>query len=485
MQTPFDTYITTLGIDLEDLASMSFEQREAFYANVSQNLSEGEIEEIENLMGFFEEEIYTLRYQLQDIIDSRDSSNPTSVEEAARAEFLINQLNQMEQVAKEFSSEFGEGQQIVADHNIEASGNYTFNPDSSVENGEEFVIDVTTPGASNSNNNSIFGDDVPANFLDTNNDGIGDTNPDTNSDGIADMDFNEDGVIDETDMNIGVPQTQTPVITIDLGDPEITSVELVSYNPETHEQRLALTTADGTRFYITVTSSDGTFPNIRFVNPQNTTWITPQYVTDNLPPEVAGHWFEGSFNMPMLYYATGELPDTGDTGNYHTILNMADFDNEYTISPTTLDFQNGREYDITFDPETGDILNLNFPPDAELSFSHTADNSLVIYAEYGGQTIRIVIHDWSRQVIGDSAVPFDQIRITGGIITEEDYAQLNFSPEGETGYIQPEGAASIIFHNVGDDYTEEQMAVGQGSIFHQGIQSGYPWDSAIATGEDD
>ena len=151
MFTNIDTYITSLDIHLDDYSDMDQEEFDRFvyqtYQNlVNQGFTEEGIEEFKDRvredLDSLHNELFVLQRQLEDIINSNDST----VEEKAKAELYLEGILEMLETTewKNFNSEFGNAIVDYQAHNVQTSGgNHRFEAPSDVANGEEFLIDTT------------------------------------------------------------------------------------------------------------------------------------------------------------------------------------------------------------------------------------------------------------------------------------------------------------------------------------------------------
>src|SRR3990167_2165564 len=114
MFTNIDTYITSLDIHLDDYSDMDQEEFDRFvyqtYQNlVNQGFTEEGIEEFKDRvredLDSLHNELFVLQRQLEDIINSNDST----VEEKAKAELYLEGILEMLETTewKNFNSEFG------------------------------------------------------------------------------------------------------------------------------------------------------------------------------------------------------------------------------------------------------------------------------------------------------------------------------------------------------------------------------------------
>jgi hypothetical protein len=423
MATEINGYIDELGMDMEEFYRLSEDERVATYENAISDMTDEELTEFEaalkETMDYLYEEYAVQVAELEQIIDSGSSST----EEVTRAEIYLEEIEAMEDVAHAYSSEFGEAQSELADHNVETSTDYTVDAGSDVQSGEEFVIDCT--GAVETETTADWAEDDHPDWLDTDDDGIGDTDPDANDDGYADEDFNGDGIYSEADFERedATETVQTITITVAATD----TVTVSSYDSETGTVRFAITKEDGTVYYVTVKSVSGALPNIKFTNGSS---LHSEDFTDLDVALVDRIYTEVSSEYSLAHYLdmdTGE--DDGDVDPY-TIVDLSDQeDNSYSLTISDEDIEDGREVEFYCEDGTADSIDLDFPDDAELSFAEGSDGELIITAEdASGNTMTVTIYGWQSEIewsdsVGTETIA-DSINITGGVIDQSDAEDL-------------------------------------------------------------
>lgn len=446
MATTIDTYIDPLGIDMNDFYLMSEEERMAVYEQaIEDGVSEEELLEI---MNYLNEELSVQIAELENIIDSGDSS----VEEVARAEFSLEGLEAMQLIADEFSSDFGDAQTDLEAHNVETTEDYTVDAGSEVSAGEEFVIDCT--GATEDTGSADWAEDEHPDWLDTDGDQVGDLDPDqynnetgaAGSDGYADEDFNEDGVITEADMERDGTSSDTQTITITVESTDTVTVS--SYDAETGTVRFAITKEDGTVYYVTIQSEAGALPNINFTS--SAALHTDDY--SSLDEALTGRIYTSDTGSYSLLHYIDPSAESADN-DYYTLVQMSDqTDNTYTESISATDFEQGRDYEIYCNSGTSDTISLDFPDSAELDFSTDGDGNLIITATYNGQTVTVTIHGFT---VNEYTEKVDQLFITGGTIDSDDYTALSSIPFD---YVDSSNTSSLLAWNDADSpfYYEDE-----------------------------
>lgn len=433
--TNLDTYIDCLGIDLEDLYEMSEADREAFYKEALADLS---TTEATDLAADFEEALDDLRketldeYQedLEDIIDDGDSTT----EEIARAERALEEVEALIEFANGEETNFGAAQTELSEENVDATDGepYTFSA-TDPENGQEYVIDATSSEEEGEDEGSWLdsydqhaGDES---YVDSDGNGSLDTQADTDGDGRADVDTTGDGAIDELDMldyDERNSTNQTITLTVDG------TVELASYDAETGTTRWAVTTEneDGETitYYITVKG----FPDIKFTGDYT---MGGTDIDTSWAPELLNRCYDSSSIDESFGDIMGVADPNAPTTDYYTKIDMADYYDEttgeyvYPLEPSATDFEEGREYVITCGEgyEQNDTINLNFDDDVELDFSQDENGNIVITATNADDESMTIVLENFGDIYGSGSRDnvLDLLNITGGIINEDDYADLN------------------------------------------------------------
>lgn len=426
MATTIETYIDCLGIDLEDLYEMSAAERETFYKNAIRDLSDEELEELEqqfkDAMDYLADELYVYQSELEKIISSGDSST----EEIARAERALDDIDVLFEFTEEESTNFGSAQTEVAEENYDATNGeaYTFSP-TDPDNGQEYVIDAT---ATETDDDTGLGEEYDEHYGEEGyvdhdgNSGTALINADEDGDGYADVDTNSDGQITELDMLDADEQPSDQYISLDVDG----TIELASYDATTGDTRWKVTTEneDGETitYYITVKG----FANIRFTGDYT---MGGTDIDTSWDPELLNRCYDGATNTESfgdvmgVAYANPNVPE--DPG-YYTVYNMAnETDNELDLNLDDAQaYAEGREYVITMDDDytTQETLNLTFPDDAELSFEQEADGDIIITATLeDGSEITVRIENYAGYYDSTTGTfLFDTINITGGTISEDE-----------------------------------------------------------------
>lgn len=414
MADAVDTYIEPLNMDMEEFYLLSSTEREQVYESAIEDLSDEEIEELRlellEKMSYLVEEFAVQAAELEDIIDSDDST----VEEITRANMDIEDIEEMQTVAEQFSTEFGDAQTDLQSHNVETTSAYTVDAGSDVQNGEEFVVDCTETATISATPD--WAEDEHPDWLDTNEDGIGDTDPDEDGDGIADEDFNDDGVISEADAQRDATAETTQVITLTVEATD--TVRVASYDASTGTVRFSITKEDGTVYYVTIKSVAGAIPNIKFTS---STALHSDDFVDQDSELVNRIYTNVSTEYSLGHYLGMDDSDKTDE-SYYTIIDLNDIQpdfGEYDLTVSGDDVANERDIEITCQTDSPDTLSFTFPDDVAVDFELTGETTLVItLTDTSGNvsTITVKNFDWDAETSTNS----DLIRISGGDVDEDD-----------------------------------------------------------------
>lgn len=403
----FEEYFGT-DVDLEDLAEMSAEERQAWFEQLYAQNPDVDADAFEEALKEDLEEFYTTLYtyykDLDDLLDSGELSNSEEV----NVEMLMEDLKEwMELCDEDINSAWGDALGEYNEKNVEvdAGDTYTVTPDDP-QNGDEYVITFSEEESSDSG--SVFNSDENADWIDTDGDGYREKNPDEDSDGIADEDFDGDGAITEADMTYG-QNTSDSVAVLDLEESD--TLYCVSYDEDTNTAKFRVTQEDGTIYYITITGAD------KIVTGSN---VPTNY--ENLPTTLLGMMYENETSANSYHYHVyGSEPDNG-TGDYYSIYDMSEKYDETTgtnsleIAPTDEDFENGREYTIECESEQADAITIDleqYGEDAKISFSTDADGNVVMTVTTDKGTITITFAGLECSIFASMN---DTINIIGGEI---------------------------------------------------------------------
>lgn len=457
MATAVDTYIDALSMDMEEFYLLSETEREEVYETALQGLSDEEIEELrqelQDKMGYLVEEFSVQAAELDDIIDSRNSTT----EQKTRAGIQIEDIEAMQEVAEQFSTEFGDAQTDLESHNVETTGNYTVDAGSDVQNGEEFTVDCTRSATATAT--ADWAEDENPDWLDTDGDGMGDTDPDADNDGIADADFNDDNVITEADMVRSAAAETAQMITITVNATD--TVKVASYDASTGTVRFSITKEDGTVYYVTVECAADALPDIKFTS------AVPLHAGDfsDLDPDLVNRIYTSASSEFSLGHYLG-MDDAEETdGDYYTIVDMKDLeDNAYAVAPTAADFENGRTYEIDCQTGKADDISFTFAKTDDVDFSKNDDGDLVMTVTRDGESIVITIKNFSFGWASDSTT-YDVLNIFGGTITEEDWDVLSGEFWDMNDSYQFSCISDFISHD-GTSITDEEVAAGYAWIDH-------------------
>lgn len=301
MATNIDTYLPSLDIYLDDYSGMDQEEFDRFIYQTYQNLvNQGYTEEgidefkdrVRGELDTLHDELFVLQRQLEDIVNSNDST----VEEKAKAELYLEEILQMLETAEwqNFNSEFGNAVVDYQAHNVRTEGQYhRFEAASDTENGEEFLIDTTGMSASTQNPQGAGGGDdslfapPPANTTDTS------ATPDADNTEIEQINPAQEIIQAQQQAlhNQGVPEVEIVLDATDIG------FEIASYNPETGALRLAITKANGNTYYVTITGTPP--PNIRISG--GSAGLTPEYIEDVWHPDLQQRFYQNNSEYSFAY----------------------------------------------------------------------------------------------------------------------------------------------------------------------------------------
>lgn len=415
MATDINTDIDALGMTMEEFSDLSDSERQTTYANALSGLSDEEAAELEAelkaAMDYLYVELSVQAAELENIIDSSESS----IEEATRSGIYLEDIEAMIEIADEFSTEFGDAQTEIAEHNVVTAGNHTVDAGDDVLNGEEFVIDCT--GAAQTSASADWAADEHPDWLDTDGDLKGDTDPDADGDGVADQDYDGDLKITELDLLRPGQASQTQTITITVDPTDV--VEVASYDSETGTTRFSITTAEGVTYYVTVQSVAGFAPDVKFTSNA----ALPASNFDFLDPELLGRIYTDlSDEFPLAHYLGIETKD-GNEPYYYTGIDMwSQDDNLHVATLSDEDFQNGRHYEFNFQSGVTENLTLNLPENATVDFSGNGDPFIIRVTDVYGNLVTISLNGFT---LSD-----DILNINGGEIDYLDKLDLDGIGDG-------------------------------------------------------
>lgn len=299
MATNIDTYIPSLDIYLDDYSDMTEKEFDLFIYQTYQNLvdqgyTEEKIDEFKDRvrgeLNVLHDELFVLQRQLEDIIESNDST----VEEKSKAELYLDEILQMLETTewKNFNSEFGNAVVDYQAHNVRTEGQYhRFEAASDTENGEEFLIDTTGMSASTQSPQGIDGEDSlfappPENTANTNTTTDAETEIEETNPAQEIIRAQEQAL-----HNHNVPEVEIVLDATDIG------FEIASYNPDTGAIRLAITKANGNTYYVTITGEPP--PNIRISG--GTAGLTPEYIADVWHPDLQQRFYQNNSAYSFAY----------------------------------------------------------------------------------------------------------------------------------------------------------------------------------------
>lgn len=228
-------------MSLDDYYKLNGNERERLYENLFKDKSDDEINvlrnQIEDEIDAIYEEVYVQQRELENIIDSKN----TSVQDAQKAAFYLTEVEKMISTLESFSSDWGNAKASKAKHSVDATDgvSYSFRAGAFVTDGEEFVI--RSAGGS-SGTPGIFGE------------------------------IEED----ETD-----PTPQDIFLELNPTD----ALEIAHYNPDTGDVRFAVTTGPNTTYYVTIRGG----ANIRLSG--STAGLTPATLA-SWPTALLGRMYE-------------------------------------------------------------------------------------------------------------------------------------------------------------------------------------------------
>lgn len=301
-----DSYLTSLGLDLEDLlvqydqngdGQIDAEFTDEIYNLILDKYAEQTTDEAKSEFATqLQAELQELEAYLSGLIRQTENTkeayegqnNATKVAEAER---YIQDLNEMLDMITAMDSSLNNAIKYDALIYDEADGDYSFSYDTNewdeFRDGE--VITIVATGDSGKGIFDNYDDGVSTDHLaDTDGDGIGDTVIDANKDGVADFDVDGDGDIDYDDLNVNTANRdpssgQSFYFNLNSGD----TVSLASYDSESQTATFKVTREDGTSFFVTI---QGDF-NIKFYGDGN--YISPEQILETFPEELAMRCFDG------------------------------------------------------------------------------------------------------------------------------------------------------------------------------------------------
>lgn len=421
MANAIDTYIEPLSMDMEEFYLLSEGEREQVYESAIEDMSDEEIEalrsELQEKMDYLVEEFAVQAAELEDIIDSDDST----VEERTRASVDVEDIEEMKTVAEQFSTEFGDAQSDLAAHSVSTTSAYTVDAGSDVQSGEEFVVDCTESATVSATPD--WAEDEHSDWLDMNDDGLGDTDPDADGDGIADEDFNDDGVISEADAMRDATAETTQVITITVEATD--TVRVASYDASTGTVRFSITKEDGTVYYVTVQSGADAMPDIKFTS---AVALHTEDFSDQ-DSDLLNRIFSDVSTAFSFGHYLGVDDSASNDQDYYTIIDLDDIvdttTGASTIDVSATDVQENRSYDITCRDGKSDTLKFDFPEGSKIDFELTEETTLVItVTDAEGNTATITIHDFDWDA--ETSTLSDAIYITGGEVDQDDVKSLGY-----------------------------------------------------------
>ncbi len=404
-----------VDITLEELSEMTSEQLAAYFERVfsQAGLSEDEILDVKSKLQAELDQYYASAHDYREQLESMMASGNLSSGEAATVEVWMERLDDImtmltDTIADNVDEALDEIQEKIIKADAGTTESLVFeNP----QNGE--VYTVTFSEAEASETGSSFNSDANKGFLDLDSDGYYETNPDENNDGIADEDFNGDLVIDENDMTYMSQTTSDSVVNLpktDSSGSELTYY-VESYDSETGATRLKVINEDGKVFYVEVegaTKFTGAIP-VNYAEQED---------------ELLSSWYEDSSAVHSLYYFVhGEDPEV--SGDFYSHFDMADYTTGLALAPSSDDFSDNRQYDVTLSEGDGtaDNVSLNLPSDSEITDASydSATQTLTLTVETKEGSITITIHNVSRL---DLLSGTDTIKINGATLSEDLYNDL-------------------------------------------------------------
>ena len=401
------------NISLEYLIDLSESEREAFFETLyaANELNPTDLaafeEAFEDELVALHDELYITKRELDAMIDS---DNLTAAEEA-NCELMIEDLEEwMDMCDKngQIHSDWGDAITTYTEKNVTvaAGGSTTINP-SDPQNGDIYQVTVDEGSATDG---SIFNSEENIDWIDTNDDGYRETNPDLDGDGIADDDFNNDGMISPDDMTFG-HNTATADVTISLEDGDTYAI---IPGASAEHAMLKITKEDGTFYYIELTMNSST----KIIIAQ-----LPTNDLDTIPADLLSMMYEKTNSASSFYEIHTGITLESDEESW-AIVNMADkAEDAFTLPiPTPEQFEVGYEYTINFDAGDADNLTIDAGGN-DVSFEKDSDGNLVIVLTNSEeQEIRITCNGLEYSY---NANICDTINITNGDISIDDDTWLS------------------------------------------------------------
>lgn len=289
-----DSYLTTLGVDVETLVTYTPEELEDLISTKLSTLNPADQatfqEELRAELDELAAELKALEDSTEDV--QRDAEREDDYSEMAEAERLLEDLAEIDSTVDELFTALDDAIAHNAFLNVTTDQDYNFTYDKSeldaIEAGETVTITGTgTPSSSGSMFSEAAGD--TSGMADTDGDGVADTLIDADGDGVADFDVNLDGFIDYKDMQAANPLVRDPAsgqqvfIDINAGD----TISLSAYDEATDTATFKITTADGKEFFLKVVGD----VNIKFYGSD---YMDVSEIATTWPPELAYRCWDGT-----------------------------------------------------------------------------------------------------------------------------------------------------------------------------------------------
>ncbi|MCP5464916.1 MAG: hypothetical protein H7A33_07825 [Deltaproteobacteria bacterium] len=463
-----EAFEDTFGVSVkfDDLVEMSDDELKSFVeslcaeAGISEEDFESFLESLEEDVDDCYAKVYAAHKELEAILDSDNML----VSDQASIELTLKELEEwMDKLDGKLVDSSEEGFEESQEKLIDGSdgGAVSFSESSTdPKNGD--VFKVTLKDESGSSETGTMINDPHADWVDTDGDGYGDTDPELDSEGHATKDTNGDGVVTEADEVDYVDPNATQVVSLDIDG----TIEGVVEDSETGELKIACRTEDGDLYYL-VFENWSADANVAFVLTGGSAGLSADTLSA-MPDAFLSKFFESeaTYNSGKDAYELLNGTDLeGASADVYSRYYMEELDNTASISPSSSDFENNREYEIYGQDHIEDNIALNFPDDAELAFSTDAAGNLVLTATTDEGSITITFFG----IQGSNLPGSDVITITGGELDESSIGAIGESNvellHGDTSFLYDVfNFESSLFSELYDIEEDEEESSGSSSF---------------------
>lgn len=330
-----DSYISSLGVDLETLVSYTPEELEDLVLKRMTTLGPADQATFQQDL---RDELDAVKDQLKELqTQSKKDKNQAEREDdyamLADIDRSLEDLDAIDTVRVELSGAIDGAAQHAAFLNVTTDQNYNFTYDTSDLNGVESGETVTITGTGTSAaGGSLFADaagDTTGKY-DSDGDGVADKKIDADGDGVADIDVNADGFIDAKDMQAANPLVRDALsgqqLFIDFNPGDTITLVSSSLSPVTAVYKITTapkTLPDGTvepgkEFFLNTVGD----MNLIF---SGTDYIDLQEIETTWPPELAYRCWDGndplSFGQHVMEPELSEKDKLKATGGYQEVRN--------------------------------------------------------------------------------------------------------------------------------------------------------------------